>query len=101
LSQPESKLSRRIQDALKKEWPSIFVFKVWGSEHMMAGLPDLIGCIQGRFFGLEVKTPDKGKNVSPRQEYVGGLIRRAGGCWDVVTSPAQAVEVLRALIPKE
>jgi hypothetical protein len=86
---------------LKQEWPAIFVFKVWGSEHMMAGLPDLLGCLQGSFFGLEVKLPASRMNVSQRQEYVGGLIRRAGGIWWVVTSPAEAIASLRQSIPTE
>lgn len=101
MTQPESRLSRKIQEALKQTWPSIFIFKVWGSEHMMAGLPDLIGCLHGRFFGLEVKTPDKRTNVSERQRYVGGLIRRAGGHWAVVCSALDAVESLRTSIPED
>jgi len=101
MTQPESRLSRRIMDGLKQEWPTIFVFKVWGSEHMMSGLPDLLGCLHGQFFGLEVKLPDKRNNVSPRQDYVRGLIERAGGCWGLVTSPAEAIAMLHLSIPEE
>lgn len=80
-------------DALRAQgW---FVFKVHGSEHMMAGLPDLICCAEGLFFGLETKMPHTRDDTSPRQEYVHSLINAAGGVAVVVTSPAEAVEVVR------
>lgn len=73
--QPES----RIGNAIRKycEAQGAFVFKVHGNEMMMAGLPDLIVCHEGRFLGIEVKTPEG--TVSIRQKYVHSLIERAGG----------------------
>ena len=71
-----------------------FCFKVWGSEHMMAGLPDIIGCYQGKFFALEVKNPDNRGGTSGRQEYVMGKIRQAGGISQVVCTPQEALEAL-------
>jgi Holliday junction resolvase len=82
-------------DALRGE--GAFVFKVWGSDHMMVGLPDLIGCYGGRFFALETKMPDKRKNTSVRQDYVMDLIRRAGGIAQVVCSPQEALNILTEL----
>jgi hypothetical protein len=50
MAQAESKLSRDIMCALRLEgW---FCFKVHGSEHMMAGLPDIVVCANGYFIGL-------------------------------------------------
>jgi len=93
MTQRESRLSRNIANAMKDKHKSdLFVFKVWGSEHMMAGLPDLIGCYRGTFFAFETKTAD-GK-VSRRQEYVMGLIKRAGGTVAVVRSVADALDAL-------
>ena len=40
MSQPEAKLSREIMKTLRLK--GYFVFKVHGSEYMMAGLPDII-----------------------------------------------------------
>lgn len=93
MSQPESKLSRKIMDALRLE--GAFCFKVHGSEHMMAGLPDIIVCVEGRFLGLEVKMPGKEDNTSARQDYVHGQIRAAGGRAVVVSSVGQALSELR------
>lgn len=96
MSQAESKLSRKIMDALRLE--GYFAFKVHGSEFMMAGLPDIIVCAEGRFIGLETKLPDTRGNVSPRQALVHSQIRDAGGIATVVCSPAEALEAVRAAL---
>lgn len=92
MTQKESKLSRSIMDALRAQ--GAFCFKVWGSEFTMVGLPDIVGCYHGRFFGFETKNPDKRGNTSVKQEYVMELIRRAGGLTAVVCSPEEAVGLL-------
>lgn len=91
MAQRESKLSRKIQDALRAE--GYFVFKVHGSEHMMAGLPDLIVCVDGRFVGLEVKLPASREHVSVVQELRHRQIRDAGGVARVVCSVEEAVSL--------
>lgn len=96
MAQPESKLSRKIMDAVRKRgW---FCFKVHGSEYMMAGLPDIIVCADGLFFGLETKMPTDRDNVSPRQAYVHSLIQNANGTASVVCSPAEAIRVIESRI---
>ena len=82
-------------DAIKTEYGmDVFVFKVWGNTQMLAGLPDLIGCVKGRFFGLEVKLPESKTRVSGRQLLVHGWIQRAGGICGVVTTKGEALELL-------
>lgn len=95
-TQPESRLQRKIQNAIKAE--GYFVFKVHGSEYMMAGLPDLIVCAQGLFIGLEVKLPSTRSNTSARQDYVHELINDAGGKAVVVCSPDEALEAINDAI---
>ncbi len=96
MAQRESKLSRKIMDALKDDWAGeIFVFKVWGNEMMMAGLPDIVGCVKGMFFAIETKLPEKRSNVSPQQEYVHGLIDQAGGRVAVCVTPQEACRQVR------
>ena len=93
MAQRESRLSRDIMTALRGEgW---FCFKVHGSEHMMAGLPDIVVCAEGQFIGLETKMPEKRTNTSARQDFVHEQIRAAGGEVAVVTSVAEALEVVR------
>lgn len=92
MSQPESKLSRKIMDALRaRGW---FCFKVHGSEYMMAGLPDILVCAEGLFIGLETKLPSTRGNVSPRQMYVRSQIQNAAGTSEIVCSPEEAIVVV-------
>lgn len=96
MTQPESKLSRKIMDALRlQKW---FCFKVHGSEYMMAGLPDIVVCAEGRFIGLETKLPHQRSNTSPRQDYVHQQIRDAGGAAHVVCSPEEAIAIVREVL---
>lgn len=96
MSQPESKLSRKIMDRLRLE--GYFVFKVHGSEFMMAGLPDLIVCAEGKFIGLETKLPSTRGNVSPTQRLVHTKIEHAGGVAKVVCSPDEALKMVKAVL---
>ena len=98
MAQKESRLSRRIMDAVRDE--GHFCFKVHGSEHMMAGLPDIIVCAKGLFISLETKNPESRDDVSPRQRYVHGLIEDAEGIAHVVCSPAEAINVINDTINK-
>jgi Holliday junction resolvase len=93
--QRESRLSQNIMRALRAE--GIFCFKVHGSEHMMAGLPDIIACVGGMFLGLETKNPETRKNVSPRQELVHTMIRESGGKVKVVCSVDEALLAVQEL----
>lgn len=96
MTQPEARISQRIQTALRAE--GYFCFKVHGSEHMMAGLPDIIVCADGLFIGLETKTPDKRTNTSARQDYVHSQIKLAGGEAFVVCGPQEALRVVRQVV---
>lgn len=93
--QRESKLSTKIQTELRKL--GVFVFKVHGSEHMQAGLPDLIACVDGRFVGLEVKLPGEEHAVSKIQQLRHDEIRAAGGLVWVITNVDQALSIVKSL----
>lgn len=70
-----------------------FCFKIHGGPHMMAGLPDIIACVDGRFYGLETKLPDGG-NASPIQQFIHRKIRDSGGQVAVVRSVEQALRLV-------
>ncbi len=94
MAQPEARRSRRIQELLRAEgW---FCFKVHGSEFMMAGLPDIICCAEGYFFGIETKEPGREGNTSARQKLVHTKIRNAGGVAFVASSPERVVSTIKA-----
>lgn len=97
-TQPESRLQRRIREALEIEFPRSFWFKVHGGPFTRAGIPDLVGCVNGRFFALEVKQP--GEEASRVQRKRIAQLTRAGATSDVVESPEEAIAIVtRAIRP--
>lgn len=90
MAQRESKLSRKIIAEINKQGG--FAFKVHGGPYMMSGLPDIIACVRGRFYGLETKMPDGG-HASPTQQLVHNMIKDADGTACVVRSVQEALIV--------
>jgi hypothetical protein len=92
-SKPESGLQRRIQTALRTAFPGAYVRKIHVSEFQSGGIPDLIACIRGRFFGIEVKTP--GEKPTPLQQYELKAIEQAGGVAIVGSDPQQVIRIIK------
>lgn len=97
--QREGRLARKIMLQLRDH--KVFCFKVHGSEHMMAGLPDVIACVDGFFVGFEVKLPETRENTSARQKYVHTRITESGGIAIVVCSPEEALAVVAEIRDRE
>lgn len=92
-TQPETRLQRRIQKALKKAFPGSWWYKVWGGPFTPAGIPDLVGCVEGLFVALEVKLPNNRRSkTSEIQDATILDIQKAGGASGVVRSPQEAVD---------
>lgn len=75
-----------------KTLPRCFAWKEHGGMYGTAGLPDVIACINGKFFGFEVKT--ESGNLTKLQEASIRKILAAGGTALVVRS----VDEVRAAI---
>jgi hypothetical protein len=89
----ESAFVKRLLKHLRDK--GAFAFKLHGSMFQMAGLPDVVGCYQGFFFGFECKRP--GNTASKLQEYVGRQIVQAGGLFGVIETTAEADGLLATL----
>lgn len=94
-TQRESRISSAIMEKLRSQ--GIFCFKVHGSALMMAGLPDVIVCVDGHFVGIETKVPEKRSNVSVVQRQVHKMIEAAGGKVFVVCGAKEAADKVAAL----
>jgi len=73
---PETLFKEKIRpqlDALKNSW--------WVKTQMRSirGIPDLLGCVNGYFIALELKTDDKRSELAPLQGYILRKITKAGG----------------------
>jgi len=103
---PESVLVRSIVQAILREHPDAWVFKVHGSPYQMAGVPDLLVCIHGRLVAIEVKMPRPGESLAaaldratPGQRHQIARIRKAGGSAGVVTSVTGVARLIEDALP--
>ena len=72
---PESKVKKKVTDQLKQM--GAYYFYAFTGGYGKSGVPDIIGCYRGYFFGVECKA---GKNKpTPLQEKNLREIREAGG----------------------
>lgn len=80
MKKSETKLKESVLSALHT-LPNTWVTKI--QQVAIRGTPDIIGCINGYFVAIELKTA-KGE-LDPLQEYVLKQISEAGGIGFVVT----------------
>ncbi len=91
---PETVLTRRILMSLR-EMGGIWE-KIHGGPFQVTALPDIIGCYEGYFFGLEVKLPGKERSLTRRQALILSRIKTRGkGVSGVITSPEEAMCIVR------
>jgi Holliday junction resolvase len=90
----EKEIVNRIMKYLKAV-PCCYAWKQHGGQFGTAGLPDIIACINGRFFAFEVKTPS-GK-LTKLQEITLQRIRDAKGEAFKVTSLQEFREIIENL----
>lgn len=86
----ESKLRSAIIKALSNYSGVWFVVHQSGTQER--GMPDIIGCYAGKFFGLEVKRPGHEHEITARQALVLKKIRGAGGRAGIITSVQEALD---------
>lgn len=77
-----------------KTVPCCFAWKEHGGMYGTAGIPDIIACVDGRFYGFEVKT-ETGKPTG-LQEATIRKIREAGGVAGIVRSVDEVRAILEA-----
>ncbi|MCR4629339.1 MAG: VRR-NUC domain-containing protein [Clostridium sp.] len=87
----ESEIVKRILDYLRTV-PECFCWKEHGGMYGTAGIPDVICCYRGGFYGFEVKT-ETGRATGLQQATI-RKIRDAGGIAWIVRS----VDEVRAVI---
>ncbi len=96
-SQPEAKLSKKIRLALGREVGGLWT-KVHGGPFQSAGLPDIIGCVQGRFVGIEVKRPGREHTLAPLQRSTLDAIQSEGGIAFMSTSVEESVALVKSAL---
>ena len=90
----EKAITDKILKALRNVTGSRGWFKKIHGSPYMSSLPDIIGCFDGRFVGLEVKRPSNRHGVTPGQQAELDKLSAAGGLVGVVTSVEEALTLL-------
>ena len=92
---PEGRVKAKIKALLKKHevWNFVPVSGGMGAH----GIPDIIACHRGKFFGIEAKAPNKKNNVSALQKMQLNGIKASGGIAMVVATDDD-IEYLEAIL---
>lgn len=69
-----------------------FWYKTHGSPYQRVGIPDIIGCFNGRMVGIEVKR--KGQEPTTLQWETLRAMERAGACVGVAHSRVEALLII-------
>jgi len=72
----EQQIQKKITTMLETDYEAYVVKVISASK---SGVPDLLCCVEGHFFGVEVKLPESKHNVSKLQEYNLSKIEQSGG----------------------
>lgn len=96
----ESVYQTKVKNYCKKR--GAYVENIWGGGFQSAGIPDLIGCYRGIFFGIELKV---GKNKpSALQKAKNHLINDAGGvaivCWNSLEPVKEMFDFIDARVKR-
>jgi hypothetical protein len=91
---PEADLVRNILKALRTRYPTGVFYKIHTGPYQERGVPDILGCVDGTFVGIEVKTPYNRKGTTRYQEVQLDRIHRAGGVSGVATSIKEALSIV-------
>jgi hypothetical protein len=91
----EAALTNKIRLAIKER--GAFVWKSRGDPRQTKGIPDLTMCYAGYFIAMEIKLPGKEKTLTRNQAETLKRIRAAGGIAEMVTSKAQAMQILDSI----
>lgn len=82
---PEGNVKHKIKEYLKTI-PGLWFYMPMQNGMGEQGIPDFIGCYEGRFFAIEAKAPGKLKTLTPNQLRIQTLILAAGGVHVVADS---------------
>ena len=88
----EKQIENKIKHLLATK--GAYYFKHFGCKFSRAGVPDIVGVLNGRFLGIEVKRED-GKTTE-LQEYHLEKIRKSGGI-GIVVRPSNFEELKKIL----
>ena len=95
----EATIVNGILKWLKSEGPPAKAVKTHGNPYARSGTPDILGCVKGHMFALEVKVP--GKKPTAIQQYELDQWAGSGAVVGVVTSVDEARKLLDPIFERQ
>lgn len=100
---PEGKLKKKVKEYLKSR--DAYYYMPVQNGMGVVGIPDLVGCYKGLFFGIETKAPvmkprskeKRWAKATPNQQRQLEAITKAGGFADVVDDLSQVEDMFAAM----
>jgi hypothetical protein len=92
MTTPENKVKNACKKELKKR--KIWFYMPVQNGMGVVGIPDIIGCWNGWFVGIETKAPGKLANVTPNQKNRLNEIEAAGGLALVIDNVEVLIQIL-------
>lgn len=90
----EKDIVEKIKKALGEKYPRAFVYKTHGSGFQRAGLPDLMGCIDGTMIAIEVKQPGREDTLTRIQQVTLKQLHKAGAITFMTTSVEHTLKLI-------
>lgn len=104
--QRETKLVKDMVKEVQKRYPAAWVFKVHGNPYQRSGVPDLLICLDGHLFGIEVKAPGRGETdeharsrTTTKQEIELERLSKAGATTGVAVTVEEMIEIIKGALP--
>jgi hypothetical protein len=103
MATPEGRMKAKVTKMLKSFGEDVWYFYPGNNGFGKSGVPDIVACAHGVFFGIEVKA-DETKAATKLQQLQGSRIDRAGGHWFLVRSEddvnmvAAAIQNLKEIV---
>lgn len=94
---PEGKVKAEIKKYLDSLGEDCWYFMPMMMGYGRKGIPDIVGCIGGSFFGIEVKAPGKGNGLTNWQLLELQSIADAGGLSFSCCSSEVAIALLKRI----
>jgi len=94
----ETEIKKRILKNLRRDFPNGVWFKIHGSPYQERGIPDIIGCLRGRFIAFEIKRPDEYRPPTAYQQLQLDSIQASGGSATVVTSWEEVQKICQKIL---
>jgi len=92
MTTPEGRIKKLVKDELRAR--GVWYFMPTTGGFGKSGVPDIVGCLRGRFVGIECKAPGKRSTVTELQKMRLQEIAAAGGFTAVVDSVSDLRDLL-------